>query len=60
MATTDAAYDLLEAHVAAHQPDHAPVSLVHSHSYDNTLGKTRGSESSSPEGSIDPHARGHR
>ncbi|MFG2803840.1 CRISPR-associated helicase Cas3' [Streptomyces pseudovenezuelae] len=36
MATTDAAYDLLEAHVAAHQPEHAPVSLVHSHSYDNT------------------------
>jgi CRISPR-associated endonuclease/helicase Cas3 len=32
----DAAYDLLEAHVAAHQPEHARVSLVHSHSYDNT------------------------
>lgn len=36
MATTDASYDLLEAYVAAHQPEHAPVSLVHSHSYDNT------------------------
>ncbi|WP_308293713.1 CRISPR-associated helicase Cas3' [Streptomyces sp. RK62] len=36
MATTDAAYDLLEAYVAAHRPEHAPVSLVHSHSYDNT------------------------
>ncbi|GEC09822.1 hypothetical protein SSP24_74770 [Streptomyces spinoverrucosus] len=35
-ATTDAAYGLLEAYVAAHQPEHAPVSLVHSHSYDNT------------------------
>lgn len=36
MATTDAAYDVLEAYVAAHHPEHAPVSLVHSHSYDNT------------------------
>jgi CRISPR-associated endonuclease/helicase Cas3 len=36
IATTDAAYDLLEAYVAAHHPEHAPVSLVHSHSYDNT------------------------
>ncbi|MFG2357558.1 hypothetical protein [Streptomyces sp. NPDC048521] len=36
MATTDAAYDMLEAYVAAHHPEHAPVSLVHSHSYDNT------------------------
>lgn len=36
VATTDAAYDMLEAYVAAHQPEHAPVSLVHSHSYDNT------------------------
>ncbi|MFJ8351701.1 CRISPR-associated helicase Cas3' [Streptomyces sp. NPDC094153] len=36
MATTDAAYDLLEAYIAAHHPEHAPVSLVHSHSYDNT------------------------
>ncbi|WP_369275767.1 hypothetical protein AB5J55_42670 [Streptomyces sp. R11] len=35
-ATTDAAYDVLEAYVAAHCPDHAPVSLVHSHSYLNT------------------------
>ncbi|MFF9119128.1 hypothetical protein ACF09Y_26680 [Streptomyces massasporeus] len=26
----------LEAYVAAHHPEHAPVSLVHSHSYDNT------------------------
>ncbi|MFI8075966.1 CRISPR-associated helicase Cas3' [Streptomyces sp. NPDC086033] len=36
IATTDAAYDLLEAYVAAHHPEHASVSLVHSHSYDNT------------------------
>ncbi len=36
IATTDAAYDMLEAYVAAHHPEHAPVSLVHSHSYDNT------------------------
>ncbi|MGW7721497.1 CRISPR-associated helicase Cas3' [Streptomyces chartreusis] len=35
-ATADAAYDLLEAYVAAHGPEHAPVSLVHSHSYLNT------------------------
>ncbi|MGI5430897.1 CRISPR-associated endonuclease Cas3'' [Streptomyces sp. CA-179760] len=35
IATTDAAYDLLEAYVAAHHPEHAPVSLVHSHAYDN-------------------------
>ncbi|PJM91321.1 CRISPR-associated endonuclease Cas3'' [Streptomyces sp. CB01373] len=36
MATTNAAYDVLEAYVAAHRPEHAPVSLVHSHSYLNT------------------------
>ncbi|MFB6642951.1 CRISPR-associated helicase Cas3' [Streptomyces chartreusis] len=35
-ATADAAYDLLEAYVAAHGPEHAPVSLVHSHSHLNT------------------------
>ncbi|MFJ9250284.1 CRISPR-associated endonuclease Cas3'' [Streptomyces sp. NPDC101776] len=35
MATTDAAYDVLEAYVAAHRPGHAPVSVVHSHSYRN-------------------------
>ncbi|MEU2772898.1 CRISPR-associated helicase Cas3' [Streptomyces sp. NPDC007162] len=35
-ATTDAAYDILEAYVAAHRPEHAPVSLVHSHPYLNT------------------------
>ncbi|MEV7203464.1 CRISPR-associated helicase Cas3' [Streptomyces griseoluteus] len=35
-ATADAAYDVLEAYVAAHCPGHAPVSLVHSHSYLNT------------------------
>ncbi|MFI6340516.1 CRISPR-associated endonuclease Cas3'' [Streptomyces sp. NPDC050535] len=35
-ATTDAAYDVLEAYVAAHRPEHAPVSVVHSHSYLNT------------------------
>ncbi|MFB7738458.1 CRISPR-associated helicase Cas3' [Streptomyces sp. NPDC056112] len=35
-ATADAAYDVLEAHVAAHRPDHAPVSLVYSHSHLNT------------------------
>ncbi|MGW9498190.1 CRISPR-associated helicase Cas3' [Streptomyces prasinus] len=34
-ATADAAYDVLEAYVAAHQPEHAPVSLVHSHDYVN-------------------------
>ncbi|WP_330462111.1 MULTISPECIES: CRISPR-associated endonuclease Cas3'' [unclassified Streptomyces] len=35
-ATTDAAYDVLEAYVAAHRPEHAPVSLVHSYDYLNT------------------------
>ncbi|MFI9764982.1 CRISPR-associated helicase Cas3' [Streptomyces sp. NPDC051963] len=35
-ATADAAYDILEAYVAAHGPEHAPVSLVRSHSYLNT------------------------
>ncbi|MFJ3799936.1 CRISPR-associated helicase Cas3' [Streptomyces sp. NPDC090088] len=35
-ATTDAAYDTLETYVAAHGPEHAPVSLVHSHSYSNS------------------------
>ncbi|MEU9348402.1 CRISPR-associated helicase Cas3' [Streptomyces sp. NPDC048278] len=34
-ATTDAAYDILEAYVAAHRPEHAPVSVVHSHPYLN-------------------------
>ncbi len=36
MATTDAAYDVLEAYVAAHDPERAPVSLVHSHSWLNS------------------------
>ncbi|MFF3544747.1 CRISPR-associated helicase Cas3' [Streptomyces platensis] len=35
-ATTDAAYDVLEQYVAAHHPERAPVSLVHSHSSHNT------------------------
>ncbi|MGW4937059.1 CRISPR-associated helicase Cas3' [Streptomyces sp. NPDC004166] len=35
-ATADAAYDVLESYVAAHRPDHAPVSLVYSHSWTNT------------------------
>ncbi|MFI1035227.1 CRISPR-associated helicase Cas3' [Streptomyces sp. NPDC020951] len=34
-ATADAAYDVLERYVAAHQPEHAPVSLVHSHPWLN-------------------------
>ncbi|MGW2786661.1 CRISPR-associated helicase Cas3' [Streptomyces populi] len=35
-ATADAAYDLLEQYVAAHRPERAPVSLVHSYSWLNT------------------------
>ncbi|MFD3840267.1 CRISPR-associated helicase Cas3' [Streptomyces sp. NPDC058642] len=35
-ATADAAYDVLEAYVAAHRPEHAPVSLVHSYNWRNT------------------------
>ncbi|MHA4816083.1 CRISPR-associated helicase Cas3' [Streptomyces aculeolatus] len=34
-AIADAAYDNLVAYVAAHQPERAPVSLVHSHSWDS-------------------------
>ncbi|MGW1901687.1 CRISPR-associated helicase Cas3' [Streptomyces hirsutus] len=34
-AVADAAYDVLEAYVAAHRPEHAPVSLVYSHSWLN-------------------------
>ncbi|MFC9341542.1 CRISPR-associated helicase Cas3' [Streptomyces sp. NPDC057021] len=34
-ATADAAYDTLENYVAAHRPEHAPVSLVHSRSWSN-------------------------
>ncbi|WP_225885066.1 CRISPR-associated endonuclease Cas3'' [Streptomyces sp. fd1-xmd] len=34
-ATADAAYDTLEKYVAAHHPEHAPVSLVHSHTWAN-------------------------
>ncbi|MFF2792836.1 CRISPR-associated endonuclease Cas3'' [Streptomyces sp. NPDC058049] len=34
-ATADAAYDTLEKYVAAHRPEHAPVSLVHSHTWAN-------------------------
>ncbi|MFI9833753.1 CRISPR-associated helicase Cas3' [Streptomyces sp. NPDC051913] len=35
-ATADAAYDVLEAYVAAHRPEHAPVSLVHSSDWRNS------------------------
>ena len=35
-ATTDAAYDTLEAYVAAHRPERAPVTLVHNHSGQNS------------------------
>lgn len=35
-ATADAAYEVLEAYVAAHRPERAPVSLVYSHSWLNT------------------------
>ncbi|MGW7521637.1 CRISPR-associated endonuclease Cas3'' [Streptomyces sp. NPDC054796] len=34
-ATADAAYESLEAYVAAHGPEHAPVSLVYSHAHTN-------------------------
>jgi CRISPR-associated endonuclease/helicase Cas3 len=36
MAAADAAYDVLEGYVAAHRLGHAPVSLVHSHSWLNS------------------------
>ncbi|MFE1797662.1 CRISPR-associated helicase Cas3' [Streptomyces sp. NPDC059517] len=35
-ATADAAYEVLERYVAAHRPEHAPVSLVYSHSWVNS------------------------
>ncbi|MFF3128935.1 CRISPR-associated helicase Cas3' [Streptomyces sp. NPDC057908] len=35
-ATADAAYEVLEAYVAAHRPERAPVTLVYSHSWLNT------------------------
>ncbi|WP_405547670.1 CRISPR-associated helicase Cas3' [Streptomyces phaeochromogenes] len=35
-ATADAAYEVLEWYVAAHGPERAPVSLVHSHSWLNS------------------------
>ncbi|MFF3401553.1 CRISPR-associated helicase Cas3' [Streptomyces sp. NPDC002659] len=35
-ATADAAYETLEGYVAAHRPERAPVTLVHSHSWLNT------------------------
>ncbi|RSN73054.1 CRISPR-associated helicase/endonuclease Cas3, partial [Streptomyces sp. WAC 05379] len=35
-AIADAAYDTLVAYVSAHRPERAPVTLVHSHSWDST------------------------
>lgn len=35
-ATADATYETVEAYVAAHRPEHAPVTLVHSHSWLNS------------------------
>lgn len=35
-ATADASYEILERYVAAHRPERAPVSLVYSHSWNNS------------------------
>ncbi|MFG3480098.1 CRISPR-associated endonuclease Cas3'' [Streptomyces sp. NPDC047980] len=52
-AAADQAYDILDRYVRAHQPEHAPVTLVHSHSWLNPAYTDRALSAGSEDSVLD-------